>query len=61
MNWIDYHSTETIYEWIDALQAEFPQYITVEEIGRSHEDRPMKLVKLSKKQALKIKLSLHHN
>lgn len=57
MNWTDYHSLETIYDWIDELQQEFPQWITVEEIGRSYEGRPLKVVKLSKRQVLKIKLS----
>ena len=50
MDWDDYQSTETIYEWLDSIQAEFPQFITLEELGHTYEGRPIKLVKLSKKE-----------
>lgn len=55
MEWTDYHRVETIYEWLDLIKTQFPNFITVETIGESYERRPMKLVKLSKKQVLEIK------
>lgn len=54
LNWTDYHSFEDIYDWLDALESEFPQFVTVEEIGRTYEGRPFKLVKLSKQQVIQI-------
>lgn len=56
MNWEDYQSHETINEWVDSLQAEFPSLITVQEIGRSYEGRPIKLVKLSHNEVLELKI-----
>lgn len=56
MNWEEYHSYDTIYDWVDSLQAEFPDLITVEVIGHSYEGRPMKIVKLSHNEVLEIKL-----
>ncbi|CRL06537.1 CLUMA_CG019442, isoform A [Clunio marinus] len=50
MDWTSYYSTVEIHVWLDKLQQTFPQYITVEEIGKSFEGRSLKLVKLSKKQ-----------
>lgn len=54
MEWEDYQSLETIYAWIDEIQAEFPNWITVEQIGTSYEGRPLKVVKLSKREVCKI-------
>ena len=50
MNWTQYHTLDTIYEWIDSLEKEFPEFITVQTVQHSYENRPIKLVKLSKKQ-----------
>lgn len=49
MNWEDYQEIETIYDWIDSLQVEFPQFVNVTTIGYSSEGIPLKLLKLSKK------------
>lgn len=54
LDWVDYYSTDEIYAWVEKIRAEFPQWVTVENIGYSHEGRVMKVVKLSKKQVLKI-------
>lgn len=54
MDWTDYHSLETIYEWLDTVKAAFPDIVTIETIGESYERRPLKLVKLSKKQVIAI-------
>ncbi|CRK92462.1 CLUMA_CG006024, isoform A [Clunio marinus] len=62
MNWDDYQSLETIYEWLGFLQRDFPQFISVEDIGLSYEGRPIKVVKLSKKQnarAIFIEAQIH--
>lgn len=52
LNWIDYHNYADIYAWLDALKVEFPDYITIEQLGTTFEGRPLKLVKLSKQQVL---------
>jgi hypothetical protein len=52
MNWTEYHDTSVIYEWLDALQREFPTIISVIDIGNSYEGTPIKLVKLSKKSVI---------
>jgi hypothetical protein len=50
MEWTQYHSLDTIYQWLDTLKAAFSNFITVQTIGSSYERRDIKLVKLSKKQ-----------
>lgn len=52
MNWTEYHSVETIHAWLDALQTEFSNWVTVTSIGNSFEGRPLKLLKLSKKTVI---------
>lgn len=59
MEWTDYHSVETIHNWLDSLQKDFPNFINVTTIGTSYEGRPLKLVKLSKKPVINYKFS--HN
>lgn len=54
MEWKEYHRLETIYEWLDTIKAVFPEFVTIETIGESYERRPIKLVKLSKKQVIAI-------
>lgn len=56
LNWVDYHSYDDIYAWLDALRLEFPEYITIETIGTTFEGRPLKLVKLSKQPVLETML-----
>ena len=50
MNWEDYQSVETIHKWLDDLKEEFPSIINITTIGTSYEGRPLKLLKLSKKE-----------
>jgi hypothetical protein len=50
MNWIEYHSVETIHNWMDSIEEEFSSFVNVSTIGTSYEGRPLKLLKLSKKQ-----------
>jgi hypothetical protein len=49
MTWTEYHNYQTIYAWLDSLKAEFSDFVTIEEIGKSYENRPIKLIKISKK------------
>lgn len=58
IDWTSYHSVESVYAWVDTIRAEFPQWITVEDIGTSFQGRPLKIVKLSKRQVLEIKVFL---
>lgn len=58
MEWTDYKSVETIHEWLDSLQAEFPGIVTVTNIGYSTQGRPLKLLKLSKKAVIEIFITL---
>uniref|UniRef100_A0A1Y9H2W9 Peptidase M14 domain-containing protein n=1 Tax=Anopheles dirus TaxID=7168 RepID=A0A1Y9H2W9_9DIPT len=46
-SWDEYQTLEDIYAWIDALALQYPSILTVQSIGRSYEDRDMKVVKLS--------------
>lgn len=54
LNWTDYHNYIDIYAWLDALKLEFPEYITIENLGSSYEGRPLKLIKLSKQPVLEL-------
>lgn len=58
LDWIDYHSLAHIYEWLDKIKLEFPQDITVEDIGTTYEGRPLKLVKLSKRAVINFEISV---
>jgi hypothetical protein len=49
MDWNDYKPIETIYNWLDSLQSDFPQFVNVTTIGTSWHGRELKLLKLSKK------------
>lgn len=53
MAWDDYQSVDTIYEWLDSLQADYPDFVNVTTIGTSYEGRPLRLLKLSKKAVIK--------
>ncbi|XP_058058076.1 zinc carboxypeptidase-like [Anopheles bellator] len=45
--WDDYHTLEEIYAWIDVMVAQHPSVLSVESIGRTYENRDMKVIKLS--------------
>lgn len=47
--WTAYHPLETIYKWLYDKLAEYPDLLTVYTIGRSHENREIRAVKLSHK------------
>ena len=46
-DWTSYHSLEEIYAWIDEIAAQFPDQVTVTDIGDTYEGRKMKIVKIS--------------
>lgn len=54
LDWISYHPYTSINAWLDRLQAEFPQFVTIETYGYSYEGKPLKLAKLSKKAVIEI-------
>jgi hypothetical protein len=54
MTWTEYHNYQTIYAWMDSLKLEFPDFVTIEEIGKTYEQRPIKLIKISKQKVLEI-------
>jgi hypothetical protein len=54
LDWENYHTLTEIYDWLNALQTEFSEFLSVEEIGRTYEGRSLKLVKLSKKTVIEI-------
>lgn len=43
MDWTNYHTLETIYAFMDNLQAEYPYLCSVEVIGKSVEGRDLKV------------------
>uniref|UniRef100_A0A182QXZ6 Zinc carboxypeptidase A 1 n=1 Tax=Anopheles farauti TaxID=69004 RepID=A0A182QXZ6_9DIPT len=47
--WDEYQTLDDIYAWIDEQVAANPTILSVETIGKSYEDRDMKVVKLSYK------------
>jgi carboxypeptidase A1 len=48
MDWTNYHELAEIDTWLDEMAALHPE-ITIEEIGRSVEQRPIRVVKISKR------------
>ncbi|XP_023341938.1 carboxypeptidase B-like [Eurytemora carolleeae] len=46
MSWENYMRLETIYTWMDGLASDFPEKCKVYNIGRSVEDREIKLIKV---------------
>ncbi|XP_045500690.1 carboxypeptidase B-like isoform X1 [Colias croceus] len=47
MDWHSYHRLDVIYAWMDSLQKEYPYLCSVMVIGKSAEDRDIKLLKIS--------------
>lgn len=46
MNWKQYQSVDTINSWLDCMQQHFGHKMSVRDIGRSSEGRPLKLVQI---------------
>ncbi|KAG5672023.1 hypothetical protein PVAND_002185 [Polypedilum vanderplanki] len=62
LGWDDYHTLEEIYDWLDEMKEAYPQYINVTTIGYSSENRPIRLLSLSKKpgnRAILIEGTIH--
>jgi len=47
MDWTQYHSFETIYDWMDHLGKEYSDIASVETIGTSTEGIPLRLIKIA--------------
>ncbi|EAT39608.1 AAEL008599-PA, partial [Aedes aegypti] len=48
--WEDYHTLDEIYAWLDELVIQHDDVLSVEAIGRSYEQRELKVIKLSYKE-----------
>nr|XP_014277059.1 carboxypeptidase B [Halyomorpha halys] len=42
----NYHTLDEIYEWMDSLSMKYPELVSIETIGYSHENRPIKVAKI---------------
>lgn len=47
--WTSYHTLDSIYSWLDSLNAEYPETVSPLIIGTSFEGRPIRGVKISKR------------
>ncbi|CAG7680981.1 unnamed protein product [Allacma fusca] len=47
MSWTAYHKLDSIYTWLESLESQYPNLVTLEEIGQSFQNRPLKLVRIS--------------
>ncbi|KAJ8715137.1 hypothetical protein PYW08_005118 [Mythimna loreyi] len=47
MDWNNYHTLDTIYSFMECLEAEYPYLCSVQVIGRTAEGRDMKMLKIS--------------
>merc|ERR1712107_903078 len=48
MNWRNYQRYDTIVAWIDQLAADNPSVVTLTELGKSHEDRRIVMLKIGR-------------
>lgn len=58
LDWTSYHSTQDIHDWMDRLHRDYPNYLTVQNIGYSYGLRPIKMIKLSRKTVIKFKIKV---
>lgn len=47
LTWTKYHRLEDIYKFLEYIHQMYPEFVTVEDIGFSAEQRALKLVKVS--------------
>jgi carboxypeptidase A len=62
INWTAYQSVVDIHLWMDDLQAEFPAFVTNQILGYSYQNRPMKMIRISKQtgnRAVFIEANIH--
>lgn len=55
IDWDDYYRLDDIYAWLDKLVIAYPEVLKLETIGSSAENRPIKMITLSKKPVSKEK------
>ncbi|XP_045128706.1 LOW QUALITY PROTEIN: carboxypeptidase B-like [Portunus trituberculatus] len=48
MDWEDFHDYTTIIQWLNSLVKDYPDLCTLEDVGKSYEDRAIKLLKVGK-------------
>ncbi|XP_068143102.1 zinc carboxypeptidase isoform X2 [Drosophila tropicalis] len=62
MDWTQYHTLEEIYEWLDVIEARYPNIVTPFTIGQSYENRTIRGIKISYKEgnpAVFIESNIH--
>lgn len=47
MNWDNYHTLDVIYQYMDFLEQNFPQIVSVHSIGVTAENRTIRFVRIS--------------
>lgn len=47
MTWTAYQRLATIYNWMDAMAEKYPSLVTVQDVGKSTEGRPLRVMKIS--------------
>lgn len=53
-NWTAYHDVDEIYAWLDHIAAQYPDKVTITDIGNTYEGRKMKVVKISFQEVFSI-------
>jgi len=53
MSWTSYHRLDSIYSWMDALQSRYPSKVKVHVIGRTHEGREIRVVRVGNRNRRK--------
>ena len=48
MTWTEYHSQVDIEKYMDYLEKTYPDLVSIEDIGKSYEGRPMRVLKICK-------------
>lgn len=63
MTWTQYHTLDDIYKYLDFLAKSYPNLCTVKSIGRSIENRELKVLRISngdpKNKAVWIDAGIH--
>merc|ERR1719499_2798309 len=53
MSWNNYHRLDSIYSWMDSMSSRFPDKVKVHVIGRTHEGREIRVVRIGKRNRRK--------
>jgi len=53
MSWNNYHRLDSIYSYMDSMSSRFPDKVKVHVIGRTHEGREIRVVRIGKRNRRK--------